>query len=62
METEQLITKKGQIEKPLKTLKKTITDAREGRFKPDRENDELTKALENPEHIGRTRGFGPSVS
>ena len=51
METGQLITQKGQIEKPLTALKKTIKDAREGRFKPDRENDELTKALENSEHI-----------
>ena len=30
-------------------------------FIPDRENDELTKALGNPEKSGRTRGFGPDV-
>jgi hypothetical protein len=29
---------------------------REGRFHPDRENDELTRALGNKEHSGRTRG------
>jgi hypothetical protein len=27
-------------------------------FQPDREKDELTYALENPEHPGRTRGKG----
>ena len=54
METGELIQKKEQIEKPLKALKTTIKEAQEGRFKADRENDELTKALENPEHTGRT--------
>src|SRR6266498_5255340 len=28
---------------------------------PDREHDILTKALGNPEHPGRTRGFGSKV-
>ena len=27
-------------------------------FQPNRENDELTRALGNPEHPGRTRGKG----
>ena len=27
-------------------------------FEPNRENDELTRALGNPEHPGRTRGMG----
>ena len=27
-------------------------------FTPNRENDELTRALGNPEHPGRTRGMG----
>src|SRR3954464_14335102 len=35
-----------------------IADARNGTFIPDRENDELTRALKNPEHPGRTRGVG----
>ena len=35
-----------------------IVDARNGTFIPDRENDELTRALKNPEHPGRTRGVG----
>ena len=27
-------------------------------FEPNRENDELTRALGNPEHPGKTRGMG----
>ena len=30
----------------------------EGTFQPDRDRDELTYALGNPEHLGRTRGKG----
>ena len=33
----------------------------EGRFHPDREKDELSRALGNPEHPGRTRGTSGSV-
>ena len=33
----------------------------EGRFQPERENDELTRALGNKEHGGRTRGMEGSV-
>jgi len=39
-------------------LIKAIKAAQEGRFHPDRENDELTLALGNAEHGGRTRGVG----
>ena len=35
-----------------------IEEARTGVFQPNRENDELTRALGNPEHPGRTRGMG----
>jgi hypothetical protein len=31
---------------------KAIVKVQEGKFHPDRENDELTKALKNPEHTG----------
>ena len=44
-----------------KDLVEAIKEVEEGKFNPDRENDELTKALKNKEHPGRTRGFGPSV-
>ena len=35
-----------------------IEEARTGVFQPNRENNELTCALGNPEHPGRTRGKG----
>jgi hypothetical protein len=37
---------------------KTIEDVRAGRVKVDKEIDEFTMALKNPEHPGRCRGFG----
>ena len=46
---------------PQKAIVHVIAEVQEGKFIPDRENDELTKALGNPEKSGRTRGFGPSV-
>ena len=38
-----------------------IDAARQGTFVPDKENDELTMALGNPEHPGPTRGTPGSV-
>ena len=35
-----------------------IEEARTGVFQPNRENDELTRALGHPKHPGRTRGKG----
>ena len=35
---------------PIDDLRDAIKDAKEGRFQPDRENDELTRALKNKEH------------
>jgi hypothetical protein len=37
---------------------KIIEDVRAGRVKVDREINDLTMALKNPEHPGRCRGFG----
>jgi hypothetical protein len=37
---------------------KTLEDVRAGRVKVDREIDELTMVLKNPEHPGSCRGFG----
>ena len=62
LKTGQLIAKKPQIVEPLAALREAIKDRKEGRFKPDREKDELTKALGNDEKPGRTRGYGPTVS
>jgi hypothetical protein len=52
--TGKLVQKKKQIAEPLRELVKTIAEVQEGMFQPDRENDELTKALKNKEHTGRT--------
>src|SRR3954469_1623564 len=42
-------------------LQKLFAKTAKGTFIPDRENDELTEALGNPEHPGRTRGTSGSV-
>ena len=41
---------------PVTKLQDYIAAAQEGTFVPNREKDELTMALRNPEHPGRTRG------
>ena len=50
-----------QLAIPISKPKKYIKEALEGTFIPDRENDELTAALGNPERPGRTRGMPGSV-
>jgi hypothetical protein len=50
--TGKLVQKKKQIAEPLGELVKTIAEVQEVMFKPERENDELTKACGNKEHIG----------
>jgi hypothetical protein len=52
--TGKLVQKKKKIAEPLKELVKTIAKVQKGTLLPDRENDELTKALKNKEHKGRT--------
>ena len=46
---------------PVKKLQQYIEVAQQGTFVPDREKDELTMALGNPEHPGRTRGTPGSI-
>jgi len=36
----------------------TIDEAKQGTFQPQRDTDELTRALQNSEHLGRTRDIG----
>ena len=50
-----------QMDIPVKKLQQYIEAAQQGMFVPDRENDELTMALGNPEHPGRTRGMPGSI-
>ena len=52
---------KEQLATPIKRLQEVIEAAQEGRFHPDKEKDELTEALGNAEHPGRTRGTSGSV-
>jgi len=47
---------------PSNALVKAMVDAQAGLFRPERENDEMTRALGNPEKGGRTRGKGVSVT
>ena len=50
-----------QLRIPVRKLQHYIAAAQEGAFIPDKENDELTMALGNPEHPGRTRGTPGSI-
>lgn len=50
-----------QLATPVMKLRKAINKEREGKFVPDKENDELIRALGNPEHPGWTRGTPGSV-
>ncbi len=50
-ETQEVVQKIAQIQ----------AQVSEGSFVPDREHDVLTKALGNPKHPDRTRGFGSKV-
>ena len=49
--TGQIIVK-ANLKKASDALLEAIEDARKGLFQPERENDELTRALGNPEHAG----------
>jgi hypothetical protein len=40
---------------PIDALRSASKDVEEGRFHAEREKDELTRALGNDEHLGRTR-------
>ena len=51
-----------QLATTITKLRKAINEVQEGTFVPDRENDELRRALRNPEHPGRTRGTPSSVA
>lgn len=50
--TGQLIHNTETIIVDYKNLVEAIKQVQEGSFHPDRENDELTKALKNKEHSG----------
>ena len=60
--TEKCVWTNEQMNTPIEKLQEYIEKAQQGTFIPDRENDELTEALGNPEHPGRTRGTSGSLS
>ena len=60
-DTRKCVWTKAQLDTPMKKLQEAIQVAQEGRFHPDREKDDLTVALRNAEHPGRTRGTSGSV-
>jgi len=51
LETGECVHRK-KIFEPTADLIQAMADAQAGLFRPDRENDELTRALGNPEHTG----------
>ena len=55
---DRLVSKKESLKGAEQKLLDAIEAARKGVFTPNREKDELTRALGNPEHPGRTRGKG----
>ena len=52
------IIEQASLKEATDALLEAIQAAKAGAFLPDRENDELTRALKNPEHPGQTRGKG----
>ena len=54
-QTGKLVVDK-KIETPHKKLLTVLENVKQGKFKPDREKDELSEALGNSEHPGWTRG------
>ena len=61
LETGKCVWTNDHLAIPTRKLEKAIKAAQEGMFIPDRERDELTEALGNPEHPGRTQGAPGSV-
>ena len=53
-----LVSQKESLKGAEQKILDTIEDAQKVVFTPNRENDELTRALGNLEHPGRTRGKG----
>ena len=51
-----VVLKKASLKGAEQKIIDAIEEARAGVFTPNRENDELTRALRNLEHPGRTRG------
>ena len=61
-----LIVAQGKWKEKIEYITKQLVDAidkvRRGEYVVDRENDKLSLALGNPEHVGRLRGYGAGVT
>lgn len=53
---------KAETQAVAENIMKYAEDRAKGEFEPSREKDELSMGLGNPEHTGRVRGVGKSVS
>jgi hypothetical protein len=59
--TGKCIFTEEQLAAPLAALKTAMNDVKDGKFRPDREKDELSRALGNKEKTGQTRDTEGSV-
>ena len=50
--TDGTLVMPGNMEEVARDLVTAMDEAKQGIFQPQRENDELTRALKNPEHPG----------
>jgi len=51
-QTDGTLVVQEQMQKVVRDHVTTVDEAKQGIFQPQRENDELTRALKNPEHPG----------
>jgi hypothetical protein len=56
-ETGKCVFTRKMLETPIANLKKAMKEIMDGTFIPDREKDDLSRALGNKEHWGRARGI-----
>ena len=51
-QTDGSLIVRGEMQEVARDLVTAIDEAKQGTFQPQRENDELTRALKNPKHPG----------
>ena len=58
----KLVYKEPRVEQVIERVMKVVEEEKQGRFMTDREKDQLTAALGNPEHSGRLRAVSSQMS
>ena len=58
----KIVYKTPRMEQVIERVKKVVEDQKQGHFTLDREKDQLTAALGNPEHSGRLRAVSSQMS